>query len=57
MLFRSVLPQLDCVLLVAAIGTSTIAEIQECNKHLQTTEVVRLVLNKVTEPSANYYYY
>jgi Mrp family chromosome partitioning ATPase len=53
----AILPQLDCVLLVAAIGTSTIGEIQECNKHLQSAEVVRLVLNKVTEPSANYYYY
>lgn len=53
----AILPQIDCVLLVAAVGTSTIAEIQECNKYLQTSEVVRLVLNKVKESGANYYYY
>lgn len=53
----SILPQVDCVLLVAAVGTSTIAEIQECNKYLQSSEVVRLVLNKAREASANYYYY
>jgi len=53
----AILPQIDSVLLVAAVGTSTVAEIQECNKYLQSSEVVRLVLNKVREPSANYYYY
>jgi protein-tyrosine kinase len=53
----AILPQIDCVLLVAAVGTSSIAEIQECNKYLQSSEVVRLVLNKVTEPNTNYYYY
>ena len=53
----SVLPQVDCVLLVAAVGTSKISEIQECNKYLQSSEVVRLVLNKAREASANYYYY
>ena len=53
----ALLPQLDCVLLVAAAGKTTPAEIQECNKHLQSTEVVRLVLNKAPERSAQYYYY
>jgi Mrp family chromosome partitioning ATPase len=53
----TVLPQMDCVLLVAAVGTSTIAEIQECNKYLQSSEVLRLVLNKVQEPTSDYYYY
>jgi protein-tyrosine kinase len=52
----AVLPQIDCVLLVVAVGTSTVAEIEECNRHLQTAEVVRVVLNKVPEASTNYYY-
>jgi Mrp family chromosome partitioning ATPase len=53
----SVLPEVDCVLLVAAVGTSTIAEIEECNRHLQATDVVRFVLNKVPESATNYGYY
>jgi len=52
----SVLPQVDCVLLVAAVGTSKVSEIEECNKYLQATEVLRVVLNKVTEsdPATRY---
>jgi protein-tyrosine kinase len=53
----SILPQVDCVLLVAAAGTSKISEIEECNRHLQETEVVRFVLNKVTESTTTYYAY
>jgi protein-tyrosine kinase len=53
----AILPQVDCVLLVAAVGTSTISEIEECNKHLQSTAVVQFVLNKVPESSTNYHYY
>jgi len=53
----SILPQVDCVLLVAAVGTSTVAEIEECNRHLQATDVVRFVLNKVPESATNYGYY
>ena len=41
------LPRLDCVLLVTAVGTTTIAEIKESSNHLQSTELVRIVLNKV----------
>ena len=51
------LPQIDCVLLVAAVGTTTVSQIKECNKHLQSAEVVRIVLNKVLETSTDYYYY
>jgi protein-tyrosine kinase len=53
----SILPQVDCVLLVAAVGTTKISEIKECNKHLEGTNVVRFVLNKVTESSGSYAYY
>jgi len=51
----AVLPQLDCVLLVAAVGKSTVAEIEECNRHLPSASVVRLVLNKVPGLNAQYY--
>jgi Mrp family chromosome partitioning ATPase len=54
----SVLPQIDCVLFVAAVGVTTMTEIKECNKHLQATTVLRVVLNKVTEtgPTSPAYY-
>jgi protein-tyrosine kinase len=53
----SLLPELDCVLLVAAAGLSTIADIEECSKYLQATDVVRFVLNKVPNAATNYAYY
>jgi Mrp family chromosome partitioning ATPase len=53
----AILPYIDCVLLVAAIGTSTLPEIQVCRKHLQATEMVRFVLNKDRETKSNCYYY
>jgi protein-tyrosine kinase len=53
----SILPQVDCVLLVAAVGTSTVFEIEECNRYLQATDVVRVVLNKAAESSTAYGYY
>ena len=52
----AVLPQLDCLLLVAAVGTSTVSQIEECNNHLQSAEVIRFVLNKVPEWGPQYYY-
>jgi protein-tyrosine kinase len=53
----SILPQVDCVLLVVAVGTSTLSQIEECNKHLQAVEVVKLVVNKVPKTDAQYHYY
>jgi protein-tyrosine kinase len=50
----AMLPQIDCVLLVAAVGNSTLSEIKECNRHLQAREVVRLVLNKSSESTTRY---
>jgi Mrp family chromosome partitioning ATPase len=51
----SILPQIDCVLFVAAVGASTVSEIKECNKHLQSTTVVRIALNKSSEMGPAYY--
>lgn len=50
----AILPQIDCVVLVAAVGTSTVSEIKQCSKHLQASEVVRLVLNKTPETTIAY---
>jgi protein-tyrosine kinase len=61
MLYRdsviAILPYIDCVLLVAAIGTSTLSEIQDCRRYLQTAEVVGFVLNKTREAKSKYHYY
>jgi Mrp family chromosome partitioning ATPase len=51
----SVLPHVDCVLLVAAAGTTTTTELKECSKYLKSTPVVRVVLNKLPEPALRYY--
>ena len=51
------LPRIDCILLVTAVGVSTLHEIKECNRHLQASEVVRLVLNKSHETTKRHYYY
>jgi protein-tyrosine kinase len=53
----SVLPHVDCVLLVAAVGTTKASEIKECNKYLEATEVIRFVLNKVPESADPHVYY
>lgn len=49
------LPQIDCALLVAAVGTTTVPEIDECGRHLQATNLVRVVVNKVPESKKMYY--
>jgi len=53
----SILPQLDCVLLVTAVGVSTVSDIEQCNRHLQSAPLVRVVLNKAPETTSQYYYY
>jgi len=53
----SILPQIDCVLLVAAVGLSKVSEIEQCYKYLEAANVVRFVLNKVPKSAAAYAYY
>ena len=53
----SVLPQLEFVLLVASVGSTTLPDIKECNKHLKSARIVRVVVNKVTERAEAYYGY
>jgi protein-tyrosine kinase len=51
----SILPQVDSVLFVAAAGVSTLSEIKECNRHLQSASIVRVVLNKSAGVATKYY--
>jgi hypothetical protein len=53
----AILPQIDCVLLVAGVGQSKVSEIVECNRHLQSSHLVRLVVNKSTGTDSKGYYY
>lgn len=53
----SILPQIDGVVFVVAAGSTKIQEIKECNKHLSSTSVVRIVLNKAVDPPPAYYPY
>jgi len=52
----ALLPQIDCVLLVAAVGHSKASEIEECTRHLKSTPLVRLVVNKAAKANSYYYY-
>jgi protein-tyrosine kinase len=52
----AVLPYIDCVLLVAAVGLTKAPEVEECVRHLQPSQLLRLVLNKATDTTASYYY-
>jgi capsular exopolysaccharide synthesis family protein len=52
----SILPRLDCVAFVVGAGTTTAEEIKECNRHLESAEVVRVILNKSEDAGASYYY-
>jgi Mrp family chromosome partitioning ATPase len=51
----TILPQIDCVLLVAGAGITTPAQIEDCGKHLHSAEVVRVVLNKAPDSTTKYY--
>lgn len=53
----SVLPHMEAALLVAGVGTTSLADIKACRKHLKTTPVVRLVVNRATEANDAYYGY
>jgi Mrp family chromosome partitioning ATPase len=52
----AILPLLDCILLVAAVGHSKASEVEECIRHLQPSQIVRVVLNKSSD-AQHYGYY
>ena len=51
------LPQVDCVLLVVANGTSKQAEIEETMHHIPKEKLVGVLLNKAETESRAYYYW
>lgn len=53
--FLTLLPEIDCVLLVGAVGMSTVSDIEHCKRHLQSANIIRMVLNKVREGNRPYY--
>lgn len=53
----AILPRMDAVLLVAGVGTTSVADIKASQRHLQRSNVVRVVVNKVTESTDDYYEY
>jgi Mrp family chromosome partitioning ATPase len=53
----SILPRMDATLLVAGVGSTSVSDIKECQKHLQRTPVLRVVVNKATEAVGSYYGY
>jgi protein-tyrosine kinase len=53
----SILPRMDAALLVAGVGSTSVSDLKECQKHLQRTPVVRVVVNKATETAGSYYGY
>ena len=53
----SILPQMDAVVLIAGVGSSLTADVKECRKHLVNTPVVRVVVNRVTDTTDDYYGY
>jgi protein-tyrosine kinase len=55
--FLTVLPDIDCVLLVGAVGTSTVSDIEHCKRYLQSANIIRVVLNKVRGGNRPYYGY
>ena len=53
----SILPRMDAVLLVTGVGTTSVADIKECQKHLKQSNLVRVVVNKVTDIADDYHAY
>jgi hypothetical protein len=50
------LPSIDSALFVTAVGVTTHAQIKDCKKHLELTNVIRIVVNKSVDVTSSYYY-
>lgn len=53
----SILPLMDAVILVVGVGTTTSNDVKQCQKHLERANLVRVVVNKITDPTEAYYGY
>jgi protein-tyrosine kinase len=51
----SILPRMDATLLVAGVGITSVSDIKECQKHLQRSPVVRVVVNKASDSVGSYH--
>lgn len=52
----ALMPEIDCVLLVAAIGLSKASEVEECIGHVNGAQLVRVVANKTIDETFTSYY-
>ena len=55
--FLAFLPQVDCALLVASAGESTVQDIAECERLIDPEKFLGCVLNKVSAAETAYHYY
>lgn len=53
----TIMPQVDCFLMVVAAGLSTPPDIEQASRYLQAAEVIRVVVTKVPEVATGYYGY
>ena len=51
----AVLPQADAILVVVAVGASTMAEIDECEQQLESANLLGIILNKSNEAHHSFY--
>jgi Mrp family chromosome partitioning ATPase len=52
----SVLPRIDCVLMVVGSGVSTQTEVEESMNRLSKANMLGVILNKDESPTQNAYY-
>lgn len=50
------IPQVDCVLMVVSSGETKPAEVKECRRQLQSSNLLGVILNKSEDASKTYYY-
>jgi hypothetical protein len=53
----ALLPQVDCVIMAVAEKVSTITEVETCERHLQSSNYLGMILTKSHEKSEGYYAY
>jgi Mrp family chromosome partitioning ATPase len=51
----SILPHVDCVLMIAAAGSTKTSDLKDCAQYVKTTPVVRVVFNRAPGASLEYY--
>ncbi|MFO1091087.1 MAG: CpsD/CapB family tyrosine-protein kinase [Hyphomicrobiales bacterium] len=49
------MPLVDCMMLVAAVGQSSVVDVEECERHIAADNYLGIVLNKAEEALDTYY--